>query len=84
MPKSIIKQEIEKNISHRHIQGDIYYCEFCRVNSAIQKALKEAEKRIDELKFKIKTKIADDEDNFISKKDAKQILNDYFGVGKRN
>ena len=81
MTKSIIEQELEKQIAHRHIQGDKYYCEFCRVNSSIQKALEEAEKMIKRLCSTEESSVI-----LMSHKQTERailkILNDCFGVGK--
>ena len=88
--KSIIKQELEGKEKNRFPSyPKIIFYDKENVNSAIQKALEEAEKRIDEqietaqqiMSFDIEKKgmylqIIDEW------RKAKQILNDCFGAGK--
>ena len=78
--KSLIEKEIEDVIKDENLwKGK---CEKQMFNLKLQKVLEEAEKRFDELEFKIKTKSSGEEEQFISEKDTKHILNECFGVEK--
>ena len=78
--KSLIEKEIEDVIKDENLwKGK---CVKQMFNLKLQKVLEEAEKRFDELEFKIKTKSSGEEEQFISEKDTKHILNECFGVEK--
>ena len=104
MPKSIIEQETKQSFLKKELMRLFYQRKqgyptpnWIEIDSAIQKATEEAEKRIDEIKPSVIFYCEDCEEYIINYgahnsdhtiqtikliEEAKQILNDCFGVGK--